>query len=109
MGQLGEQRRHHHRRPIGQTVEFSLPDGSRRSGVCRDLSLSGAHIETTEPAPFGSNVTVFMELEDIDGSTALEAVVRWTKPDAMGVQFELFGAQVTHAILRVLIDRQSNL
>jgi len=33
-----------------------------------------------------------MELEDIDGSTALEAVVRWTKPDAMGVQFELFGA-----------------
>jgi hypothetical protein len=109
MGQLVEQRRLHHRRPIGQTVEFLLPDGSRRSGVCRDLSLSGAHIETTEPAPFGSSVTVFMELEDIDGSTALEAVVRWTKPDAMGVQFELFGAQVTHAILRVLIDRQSNL
>ena len=108
MEQLGEQRRLHYRRPIGHTVEFSLPDGSRRTGVCRDLSLSGAHIETAEPAPFGSSVTVFIELEDLDGSTALEAVVRWTKPDAMGVQFELFGAQITHAILRVLIDRQSN-
>ena len=81
-------------------AEFSLGDGARQSGVCRNLSLGGAAIQTAEPAPFGSRVTVYMELDGIEGETPLGGTVRWSKPGVMGVQWDSFGVRVTHALLR---------
>lgn len=85
---------------VHHAVTFSAGDGERRSGLCRNLSLGGVAIETVEPAPFGCRVTVFMELDGLDGKTALRGTVRWSKQGLMGVQWDSLGARVTHAILR---------
>jgi len=86
-------------------AEFSLGDGARHSGVCRNLSLGGAAIQTAEPAPFGSRVTVYMELDGIEGETPLGGMVRWSKPGVMGVQWDSLGVRVTHALLRTAARR----
>jgi len=85
-----------------QTVEFTLPDGTHGEGICRNLGLGGCCIETSAPAPFGSEITIFLELYDLPRLTPIKGVVRWTKPNTMGVQFALLGARITHAILATL-------
>jgi hypothetical protein len=93
------------RTPLRHTAEFSLGNSARQSGVCRNLSLGGAAIQTAEPAPFGSRVTVYMELDGIDGETPLGGTVRWSKPGVMGVQWDSLGVRVTHALLRTAARR----
>jgi hypothetical protein len=88
------------RKRVRHAIEFSTVEGQRRAGVCRNFSLGGAAIQTAEPAPFGSRVTVFMELDGIEGETRLGGTVRWSKPGVMGVQWDSVGVRVTHAILR---------
>jgi hypothetical protein len=90
---------------LRHAAEFSVGDGGRQYGVCRNLSLGGAAIQTAEPAAFGSRVTVYMLLEGIEGQIALVGTVRWSKPGVMGVQWESLGVRVTHAILRTTARR----
>jgi hypothetical protein len=80
-------------------------DGGRQAGVCRNLSLGGAAIQTAEPAPFGTRVTVYMELDGIEEETPLGGTVRWSKPGVMGVQWDSLGVRVTHALLRTVSRR----
>jgi hypothetical protein len=87
-------------------AEFSVGEGERLSGVCRNLSLGGAAIQTAEPAPFGSRVTVYMELDGIDGETRIFGTVRWSKPGVMGVQWDSLGVRETHALLRTAARRE---
>jgi len=96
--------RRYARRPIGLPVQFALTDGERRSGVCRDISLGGLHIDAAEPAPLRASVTISIELPGIEGVTALPGIVRWSKADSMGVELGLFSTQVTHAIIRILAE-----
>jgi hypothetical protein len=98
-----KEKRVHSRQSVAREVEFALSNGVRRAGLCRNLSLGGAQIETTEPAPFGSRVTVYLHLEGIDGEAMLGATVRWSKENAMGLQFDLQGVRVTHALLETLV------
>jgi hypothetical protein len=93
------------RTQLRHAAEFSVGDGGRQSGVCRNLSLAGAAIQTAEPAPFGCRVTVYMELDGIEGETPLGAIVRWSKPGVMGLQWDSFGVRVTHALLRTVSRR----
>jgi hypothetical protein len=81
-------------------IEFTMGDGVRHAGICRNLSLGGGAIQTTEPAPFGARIVVFMQLDEIAGETAIGGTVRWSKPGVMGVQWDSQGARVTHALLR---------
>jgi hypothetical protein len=97
--------RQHTRRETTRPADFVLADGTRHSGICRNIGLGGLQIDTDEPAPFGAAVTVLIELEGIDGPTELAGTVRWVGPNSMGVQLGLFGARVTHAILRMVSDR----
>jgi hypothetical protein len=98
-----KENRVHSRQRVTSEVEFALSDGVRRAGLCRNLSLGGAQIETTEPAPFGSRVTVYLQLEGIEGEATLGGTVRWSKENAMGLQFDLQGARLTHALLETLV------
>lgn len=70
------------------------------AGVTRDLAVGGAFIESTEIPAFGSKVK--MELK-LPGSEPLHiaAIVRWTKPDGFGVQFQLLGAKETWALAKL--------
>ena len=94
--------RMHFRVRMRRSIEFVLADGNPRFGICLNLSLGGMQIETAEPGAFGARVTVYMELEGIEGLTELPGVVRWTKPGVMGIQFDLHGVRVTYALLQML-------
>jgi Tfp pilus assembly protein PilZ len=71
------------------------------SGIGRDISVGGMFIETENPAPFGSEVVVVTPLPGERGEFSLPGVVRWTKPEGMGVQFGLLGARETHLITEI--------
>ncbi len=68
------------------------------AGVGKDISLGGMFIETASPAPFNAEIVVLTELPGGSGQLSLPAVVRWTKPGGMGIQFGLLGAVATHLI-----------
>src|SRR5258708_10410309 len=87
---------------IDQPVEFALADDDRRPGICRNISLGGLHVDTTDPAPFGASITIFIHLPGIEGMTALPGVVRWTQPNRMRGQLGLFRARFTNASIPVL-------
>jgi hypothetical protein len=96
--------RRYARKQIDQPVEFAVDGGERLAGICRNISLGGLHIDAAEPAPFGASITIFIELPGLDETASLPGVVRWTVPGGMGVQLGLFGAQVTHALIRLVSD-----
>jgi len=68
------------------------------------LSLGGMHIQSLRPAPFGANITVFLQLKGGSGPAALPGIVRWVKGDEMGVQFGLLGARETYALTEMLCE-----
>jgi hypothetical protein len=99
-----QESRRHARRRISVPIEFALGDKERRAGICRDIGLGGMHVDTAEPAPFGSSVIIFVRLPGMENEAALPGIVRWTGPGCMGIQLGSYGARVTHAIIRILSD-----
>jgi hypothetical protein len=97
-----QEHRRYERSPVDLAVEFAITPGGREAGVCRDLSVGGMHIQTQRPAPFASKVTVYAQLPGMRSASVLPGVVRWTKGNEMGVQFDMLGARETHAITQVL-------
>jgi type IV pilus assembly protein PilZ len=100
-----QEKRRHFRKPISCAVEFAVAESPRQKGVCRDLSLGGMHVQTLDPAPFGANVTVYLQLKGTDAPIALPGIVRWVKADEMGIQFGLLGARETYALTETLAER----
>ncbi len=103
-GETAPESRRYARKAFNHPLEFELTDGRRRPGVCTNISLGGLHVDTAEPAPFDASVIIFVQLPGIEGITALPGIVRWTRPDSMGVQLGLLGARVTNAIVRLLTE-----
>lgn len=100
------EKRSYYRKVVEYPVEFSVVgESTRASGLCRNLSLGGVHVETDAPAPFAARVTVHLSLPGL-GPEGVPGIVRWVKPDKMGVQFGLLGARETYAITRALADNQ---
>jgi len=99
------EKRSHFRKEMARPMEFAAPDGTRHRGLCNNFSLGGVHVEATEPAPFGSRVTIFIHVEGIAEKTVVTGVVRWMNPSTMGVQFDLFGTRTTPALIQMLADR----
>ena len=99
-----QEKRRHFRKSAGYAVEFGVAEGERHPGVCRDFSLGGMHIQTSEPAPFGANVTVYLKLKGAQAESALPGIVRWVKADEMGIQFGLLGARETYALTEMLSE-----
>ena len=100
---MHEQRRHF-RKQVTFDVEFNVANGPRQPGLCRDFSLGGVHVDTTTPAPFGANVTIYLRLKGASSESSLPGIVRWVKPGSMGVQFGLLGARETYAITEMLAE-----
>ncbi|APR82246.1 Hypothetical protein A7982_07595 [Minicystis rosea] len=59
-------------------------------------------IETSASPPYGSKVRVFIQLPGLRTETTIDAIVRWSKPDGMGVQFGVMGARETHGLTLLL-------
>ena len=88
---------------IDRPVLFAPKDDDAFSdGVAVDISLGGMFIASDFPAAFGAEVTIHLTLDDASTELVLPAVVRWTRPDGMGVQFGLLGARETFAITELV-------
>jgi type IV pilus assembly protein PilZ len=95
--------RKHSRATLSATLVFFPKAGkdsseARLPGVGKDISVGGMFIETETPSAFGSEVVVVVELPGQKDKLTLPAVVRWTNPQGMGIQFGLLGARETYAI-----------
>jgi len=95
-------KRQHPRKNIESVVSFQVGGGDRTEARCRDVSLGGMFIETSSPPPYGTLVRVFMRLPGLRGEVTIEAIVRWSKPDGVGVQFGVMGARETHGLTELL-------
>jgi PilZ domain len=88
------------RKAVEAIVAFQAGEGPRVDARCRDVSLGGMFIETSPPLPYGAKLRIYLPLPGLDAG--IECVVRWAKPDGMGVQFGAMGARETHALTRLL-------
>lgn len=94
-----EQRRSVPRATLNQQLTFKRKGADEKlNGVGRDISVGGMFIETESPVPFNAEIVILTELPGERVPLSLPAVVRWTKPGGMGVQFGLLGARETHVI-----------
>lgn len=98
------EQRKQRRSVIRMAIAFQVAGGPRIAALCGDISLGGTFIETAETAPFGASVRVFIKLPGIASESTIDAVVRWTKPTGMGVQFGVMGARETHALMKLLAE-----
>ncbi len=96
-----EQRRYS-RSPMNQPLTFSTKGGEAREGMAMDISVGGMFVRAANPAPFGAEVVIRTNLPGSSEEHVLPGVVRWTRPDGMGVQFGLLGARETHLITEIL-------
>ena len=94
--------RQYPRKNLTSSVAFQIGEGPRVEAECHDLSLGGMYIETSDPRPYGTALSVFLRLPGLKGDTRIEAIVRWYKPTGMGVQFGVMGARETHALITML-------
>ena len=84
-------------------MEFTQKNADGRSkGLARDISVGGMFVQTEAPAAFGAEVIVYITLPSDPKEMRLPGVVRWKRPDGMGVQFGLLGARETHAITEIV-------
>lgn len=95
-------KRQHPRKIIEADVAFQVGGGPRIDARCRDVSLGGMFIETASPPPYGAAVRVFLRLPGLKDEVVVDTIVRWSKPDGMGVQFGVMGARETHALIELL-------
>ncbi len=75
--------------------------GASISGTSRDLSTGGIYIEATEIPAFGTKISLQLEAPGLY-KVNLPGIVRWTKADGFGVQFQLLGARETHALAELV-------
>jgi len=70
------------------------------------MSIGGVFVVTEAKAPFGGKVKLQVSFPAPAGTVVIDAVVRWTAPDGLGLQFGLLGAMETHAIIQLLSPRK---
>ena len=91
------------RSSIHVSLEFVRKDSQEKlSGVGTDISVGGMFVETATPAAFGSSIVVRARFPGHKDEMVLPAIVRWTSPVGMGVQFGLLGVRETHAITEIV-------
>ncbi|CAN5137174.1 hypothetical protein BH09MYX1_BH09MYX1_05150 [soil metagenome] len=95
--------RRHSRVPFSEPVVFiAKGTETRLVGTSHDISLGGMFVETTTPPPFGTEVVVHVHIPGEPQAYVLPGIVRWVKPEGMGVQFGLLGAKETHTITELV-------
>src|SRR5262249_53431043 len=91
------------RAPLEKALEFQTKNSERRcAGVAKDICVGGMFVQTDEPAAFGAEVVVHVTLTPDNKALRLPGIVRWTRPNGMGIQFGLIGVRETHAITEVV-------
>jgi type IV pilus assembly protein PilZ len=79
-------------------AELTAEGGARLTCRMKDVSVGGARVEVDARVPFGSTVVMRLRLPGSPHDLVLPAIVRWTRPGVVGLQFGLLGARETHLI-----------
>ncbi|MCC6523732.1 MAG: PilZ domain-containing protein [Polyangiaceae bacterium] len=93
-----KERRRHTRKRVDLEVSYRAAGGERVVAHANDMSMGGMFVRTAPVPAFGSTVELEFLVPGHATAIVLAAVVRWTTPDGMGVQFQLLGARDTYAI-----------
>lgn len=81
--------------------------GEAVEGRVQDLSIGGMFFLCHSKLPFGTKVKISVDFGPSLGTQQLPAVVRWTTPQGVGLQFGLLGARETHAIAQILQKKKA--
>ena len=98
--------------PIQLLVDYRSPNGSYLFDFCRDLGTGGVFIQTDNPMPMGSEVSLMFTLPDSKETLEATGKVIWVQTDipgkdieqGMGVQFDEFSGE-QRATLESFISR----
>jgi hypothetical protein len=102
-----QEKRQSPRQILDLQVAVIVPGGTGpAAGKCRDMSIGGVFVVTEAKAPFGGKVKLQIDFPPPTGSVVIDAVVRWTAADGLGLQFGMLGAMETHAIVKLLSSRK---
>jgi hypothetical protein len=91
------EKRAHSRSVVRIAVTCTTDGGATISGMSRDMSTGGMYVEANEIPAFGTKIGLRLDAPGLYEIT-LPGIVRWTKVDGFGVQFQLLGARETHAL-----------
>lgn len=77
-------------------------------GTARDISLGGIFFLARNVLPMGAELVVSITLPGQDDELALPGIVRWQRPDGMGVEFEPLGERETRALTAFIVSMSSS-
>ncbi len=82
-------------------VTCTTDGGATLSGVTRDVSTGGMYVESQDIPAFGTKIGLQLDYPGLHG-IILPGIVRWTKADGFGIQFQLLGARETHTLAEIV-------
>jgi hypothetical protein len=82
-------------------VTCTTEGGANLKGFTRDISTGGVFIEGSDIPAFGTRVTLVLDSPGLS-DLKIPGIVRWTKIDGFGLQFQLLGARETHALALIV-------
>lgn len=100
-------RRVHERYDRALKVTIAHDDGEFEA-VTQNISLGGMYVITEEVLAYGSKVKLSVFLPALKEDVQVEATVRWTKPDGMGVQFGSLRAREVWAFNQLFKESESS-
>ncbi len=72
--------------------------------VTLNVSLGGMYLLCDDGLPYGTRVRLLIHLPALREDAEIDAVVRWKKPDGMGVQFGSLRAREVWALNQLFKD-----
>ena len=72
--------------------------------ISKNVSLGGMYLMSEEQLPYGTTVRLRLYLPALKEDALIEAVVRWQKPDGIGVQFGSLRAREVWALNQLFKD-----
>jgi len=94
-------RRAHRRVDWRVPVRLVLPDRTILAAT-RNVSVGGLLIDTMAAIALGTTIRLIFRLPALPADTETDAVVRWTQPHAIGVQFIALRALEVRALNQLL-------
>lgn len=95
------ERRRYPRVRVNLPVTVEIDGGEPFEGHLQDLSVGGAFVAAEASPKVGTKLGLTVDMPD-GKPLVVDATVRWTKPDGLGVQFGLMGVRETYAVTELL-------
>ena len=99
---MHSERRRHVRKRVDLEVRVVRAEGEPLTAHGSDMSAGGMFMESVVLLPVATPVEVTFRVPTSRNDMTVRAIVRWTTPTGMGVQFQTLGARETYAVTEYL-------